>query len=75
METPSITQPQISKAVTEVIEFPEKDESQGEIAMSFVGPTYDDMMTRKVRKQNGPNLCSCTQTDYALRRSICSLPI
>ncbi|KAG8964223.1 hypothetical protein FRC00_003325 [Tulasnella sp. 408] len=47
METPSITQPQISKAVTEVIEFPEKDESQGDIAMSFVGPTYDDMIARK----------------------------
>ncbi|KAG8907247.1 hypothetical protein FRC01_007752 [Tulasnella sp. 417] len=47
METPSLTQPQIQKPTTEVIDFPEKDESQGEIAMSFVGPTYNDMITRK----------------------------
>lgn len=47
VETPSITQPQINRPLTEVIDFPEKDESQGEIAMSFVGPTYNDMITRK----------------------------
>ncbi|KAG9018965.1 hypothetical protein FRB90_007729 [Tulasnella sp. 427] len=47
METPSLKKPQVSKPLTEVIEFPEKDESQGEIAMSFVGPTYEDMITRK----------------------------
>lgn len=55
METPSKTQPQVTKPLTEVIEFPEKDESQGEIAMSFVGPTYEDMITRKVREHNSRN--------------------
>ncbi|KAG8906618.1 hypothetical protein FRB99_006488 [Tulasnella sp. 403] len=47
LETPSIQKPAISATVSQVVEFPEKDESQGEIALAYVGPELTDMLTRK----------------------------
>ncbi|KAG9001081.1 hypothetical protein FRB93_012461 [Tulasnella sp. JGI-2019a] len=47
METPSIGLPKIGKPITATVDFPEKDESQGEIQMCFVGPPPKDILSRK----------------------------
>ena len=49
METPSAAPVKITEPRYGTIEFPEKDESAGELMLSFVGPTYDNYLDRKVR--------------------------
>ena len=48
LETPSLKKPEWSKSTSRTVDFPEQDESQGEITMAFVGPDYKEMETRKV---------------------------
>jgi Zn-dependent M16 (insulinase) family peptidase len=48
LETPSVEPPIISGVKSEKVEFPEKDESSGELAMYFVGPRPQDKLTLKV---------------------------
>jgi Zn-dependent M16 (insulinase) family peptidase len=48
METPSAEPPIISGMMSETVEFPEKDESSGELAIYFVGPRPQDRLTMKV---------------------------
>ena len=47
METPSNQTPEITKPVKATVEFPEKDESMGEIVISHVGPSPNDFLARK----------------------------
>ncbi|KAG8859116.1 hypothetical protein FRB96_004686 [Tulasnella sp. 330] len=47
METPSAAIPKIDKPIIATVDFPEKDESQGEIQMCFVGPPTRDILSRK----------------------------
>lgn len=35
----------IKKEVTEVVEFPEKDESVGELLLAWIGPPFDDFVS------------------------------
>ncbi|KAF8307697.1 hypothetical protein DL93DRAFT_2064630 [Clavulina sp. PMI_390] len=47
LETPSATPFKISEPREDTVEFPEKDESLGELMLSFVGPSYADYLDRK----------------------------
>ena len=47
VETASANRPPLQDK-TDVVEFPEKDESMGELIMVFMGPAQDDYLTRKV---------------------------
>ncbi|KAG8934409.1 hypothetical protein FRC02_010043 [Tulasnella sp. 418] len=47
LETPSVERPVIEKIVKDIVEFPEKDESMGEIVLSQVGPEPSDYLARK----------------------------
>jgi Zn-dependent M16 (insulinase) family peptidase len=49
LETPSVEPPIIRGMMSETVEFPEKDESTGEVGMYFVGPRPQDQLTMKVR--------------------------
>jgi len=49
METPSAALVKIPEPRHGTVEFPEKDESAGELILSFVGPAYDNHLDRKVR--------------------------
>lgn len=51
VETPSAEMVKIIEPLQDSVEFPEKDESMGELMLSFVGPPYDDYLNRKVRLQ------------------------
>jgi hypothetical protein len=49
METPSSVRPEMKDVRKELAEFPEKDESTGELAMYLLGPRPNDDLTFKVR--------------------------
>lgn len=48
METESANRLPIAKTVKETVEFPEKDESVGEVVISFSGPHPMEFLERKV---------------------------
>jgi len=48
LETSSVEPPIVHGTQSETVEFPEKDESSGELAMYFVGPHPQDKLTLKV---------------------------
>lgn len=47
VETPSANREPINQTVKKVVEFPEKDESQGELIVTFSGPSPTDFLNRK----------------------------
>ncbi|KAG8786710.1 hypothetical protein FRC15_010850 [Serendipita sp. 397] len=47
LETPSSIPPMVRGLKNEIVEFPEKDESVGELSMHFVGPSPHDQLTLK----------------------------
>lgn len=49
METASSVVPEMKGVRKELAEFPEKDESSGELAMYFLGPPPNDELTFRVR--------------------------
>ena len=49
LETPSAHQPPFAKTIKDTVEFPEKDESVGEVQMSWQGPPPTDLLENKVR--------------------------
>ena len=48
LETPSVIRPPFTKTVKEVVEFPEQDETVGEVHFGFVGPDPQDLTTSAV---------------------------
>lgn len=48
VETASADRRPIAQTIKETVEFPEKDESVGELIISFSGPPPGDFLTRKV---------------------------
>ena len=48
LETPSANRPLIAKSRQEVVTFPEKDESLGELIISYLGPAPSEFLERKV---------------------------
>ena len=48
LETPSVEPPVFRGMQSETVEFPEKDESTGELAVYFVGPPPQEQLTMKV---------------------------
>jgi Zn-dependent M16 (insulinase) family peptidase len=56
VETVSANRPPIKQITKEVVEFPEKDESQGELLITYTGPSPTDFIERKV--------CSLTTFTY-----------
>jgi Zn-dependent M16 (insulinase) family peptidase len=57
LETPSANRPPIAKAHQEATTFPEKDESLGELVISYLGPPPSEFLERKVRG-DGPSRSS-----------------
>ena len=49
LETPSARSSPLEKTVKKIVEFPEKDESVGEVQMSWQGPPPTDLLENKVR--------------------------
>ncbi|KAI6153510.1 Metalloenzyme, LuxS/M16 peptidase-like protein [Pisolithus tinctorius] len=47
METPSANRAPIQQSVKKVVEFPEKDESQGELVITFCGPSPTSFLDQK----------------------------
>ncbi|KAI6005289.1 Metalloenzyme, LuxS/M16 peptidase-like protein [Pisolithus orientalis] len=47
METPSANRAPIQQSVKKVVEFPEKDESQGELVITFCGPSPTNFLDQK----------------------------
>jgi hypothetical protein len=48
LETDSAKRGPIPKTIKETVEFPEKDESMGELVMAFMGPPPYNFLERKV---------------------------
>ena len=48
METASAKRSPITHITKEIVEFPEKDESQGELLITYTGPPPNDFIERKV---------------------------
>lgn len=48
LETPSADRALIQKAIAKTVAFPEKDESVGELILSFMGPAPNAFLERKV---------------------------
>jgi Zn-dependent M16 (insulinase) family peptidase len=49
VETLSAIRAPIAKTLTETVEFPEKDESMGELVINFMGPPREHFLERKVK--------------------------
>ncbi|KAF8898648.1 Metalloenzyme, LuxS/M16 peptidase-like protein [Infundibulicybe gibba] len=47
VETASARRPPIAETTKEIVEFPEKDESMGELVINFLGPPPDHFLERK----------------------------
>lgn len=48
LETPTANRVPITQTIKETVEFPEKDESVGELIIGFMGPAPTDFLKRKV---------------------------
>ncbi|KAJ3514376.1 hypothetical protein NLJ89_g2417 [Agrocybe chaxingu] len=58
LETPSANREPIAATITNVVEFPEKDESMGELIITFLGPPPSDHLSRKALDILGTYLTS-----------------
>ncbi|KAG6888680.1 hypothetical protein C0995_006670 [Termitomyces sp. Mi166 len=58
VETPSANRPPIKETIKKTVEFPEKDESIGEITMSFLGPAPSAFLERRALEILGTYLTS-----------------
>jgi hypothetical protein len=54
LETPSACRPPIAKSHQEIIAFPEKDESLGELVISYLGPAPSEFLERKASSHYPP---------------------
>jgi len=54
VETPSANRPPIAKSRQEAVTFPEKDQSLGELIISYLGPPPSEFLERKV-SDHGPS--------------------
>jgi hypothetical protein len=52
LETPSANRPPIAKLRQETVTFPEKDESLGELIISYLGPAPSEFLERKASNDN-----------------------
>lgn len=57
LETPSANRPSIPKSLQETATFPEKDESLGELIISYLGPPPSEFLERKA-SNNSPSRAS-----------------
>lgn len=48
LETPSARRKPIAELIERTVEFPERDESTGELLISYMGPRNDDLIEIKV---------------------------
>ncbi|KAG6911895.1 hypothetical protein DXG01_000142 [Tephrocybe rancida] len=58
VETPSAIRPPIEETIKKTVEFPEKDESMGEIILSFLGPPPNAFLERRAIEILGNYLSS-----------------
>lgn len=49
LETPSAQREPIAELIERTVEFPEKDESSGELLINYMGPRNDDFVESKAR--------------------------
>lgn len=56
LETDSAKRVPIPRTIKETVEFPEKDESMGELMMAFMGPPTHNFLERKVLTNSIPRL-------------------
>ena len=68
LETPSANRPPIAKSRQETATFPEKDESLGELVISYLGPPPSEFLERKV--SNVHLVCPGGITGHLFRLSI-----
>ncbi|KAL0580364.1 hypothetical protein V5O48_001609 [Marasmius crinis-equi] len=47
VETPSANRPPFAKSIQEKVEFPDQDESMGEVIINFLGPAPNEFLERK----------------------------
>jgi Zn-dependent M16 (insulinase) family peptidase len=57
LETPTVNRPPLERTVERVVEFPERDESVGELLLGFMGPPVEQHLERKVS--------SCSYASYS----------
>lgn len=74
VETPSAHRKPIPKTLKETVEFPEKDESMGELAISFMGPAPGDFLEQKVKAQRFFCRCAADKRFCNFRSSNCWVP-
>ncbi|KAL1738927.1 Metalloenzyme, LuxS/M16 peptidase-like protein, partial [Schizophyllum fasciatum] len=60
LETPSAPRPPFEKTIKDTIEFPEKDESVGELIINLLGPPPNEFLERKALDILGTYLTSST---------------
>ncbi|KAH0590626.1 hypothetical protein H2248_000757 [Termitomyces sp. 'cryptogamus'] len=58
VETPSANRPTIKETIKKTVQFPERDESMGEITLSFLGPAPNAFLERKALEILGTYLTS-----------------
>ncbi|KAG6820112.1 hypothetical protein H0H93_005259 [Arthromyces matolae] len=58
LETPSAIRPSIEATIKQTVEFPEHDESMGEIILTFLGPSPNAFLERKALEMLGTYLTS-----------------
>lgn len=49
LETASMNRPPLKNDIDTTVEFPERDESVGELLLGYMGPAVDEYLERKVR--------------------------
>ncbi|KAG6845767.1 hypothetical protein H0H87_003821 [Tephrocybe sp. NHM501043] len=60
VETPSASRPSIEETIKRTVEFPEKDESMGELVLTFLGPPPNAFLERRAIEMLGNYLTSST---------------
>jgi len=68
LETPSANRPPIAKSRQETATFPEKDESLGELIISYLGPPPSEFLERKVSNR-GPS-CPSRSNNWTLLQGL-----
>lgn len=65
LETPSAHRTPFTETIKDTVEFPEKDESVGEVQISWQGCAPTDFLENKVRAQ-GAYCCDCSPEIHRL---------
>ena len=65
LETPSAQREPIAELIERTVEFPEKDESTGELLINYMGPHNDNFVDSKARM-----LCPCFDFTHIIAQAL-----